>query len=308
MKKTALIMVVMLLLISGCTAKKQSTDTSSVASKATEKTTIHLSAMTNDTGVILADLMKKNISCDAKNRYVINLHTGKKQLEEKMNEEPQITLLSVEDALEISKSTNNTYKIFAVVQQNNIYAFSKNTVEKKNFAEMTVAAYESDIIKAALKEIGCENYTLLSSKDECENAAKNNKYDIIIAPMPIGGNIKANENFKVETALNTIAGKDLTTGCIISTTEMYITMKDAVKNLKTDIQSSIKENGKASQATLDMLINYGICDKAVAADAAKLSGGLYVDGADAKTAIENYISLCELQDDYKNTDDYVING
>lgn len=307
MKKKAILLAVVLFLFSGC-AKNGTTSTESTV-KGTVKAlpTAKIGAMKNESAVIFGSLIEKNEARKANIAYTVNFHDNIEKAENALISESEITVMPIAEALHISKESAGAYKILAVTQQNNIFAFSADTLTADDFSDKKLLVYESAELESAIKKLTDVNYDKFQTPAELKNMMNENNYDIIISPQPVGAEITSYKKHATATAINTLIDVNLSTSCVVTSVEKFITEGELFELFEKDLTASVNEAVSGCDASQQILKNYDICnDEANCENAVKNCGGVYLNGEDAVNAVDEYIKLCELANNYKNATDYVI--
>ena len=279
--------------------------------KTAEKTTMKIAAISGPTGMCMVSLMEETALGNAKHDYKFTVVTDPTQIVGKItSKEFDIAAVPTNMASAIYQKTSGGISVLALNTSGNLFIIEKNnTVSKiadlkgKTVYATGQGANPEFILNYVLKKNGLTVGTDVKVQYVADAKAlvgvfKQNSDAILLAPQPaaasILGAIKGSKTvIDMTKEFENAAGKKMYMGCIVVRNEFLEQNELAVKEFLKEYEASVNVILNDVEKGAALCEKYEIIPQAaVAKRAIPTSGVCFVAGAEMKTALQEYLSIC----------------
>ena len=271
-----------------------------------ETTTVRIYTLNGTTGFGFAKLMN---DYTGKTDYEISVQTDPDVVTKALIAgEIDIAALPTNAAANLYKRTNGEIQILAINTLGCFHLLSKNgaITDLSQLAGRTIYTPAQNpyfVTKYLFEQKGIQ-VTVDSSKyaqpETLKNAVASGMVDYAVLPEPmvtIAKSAAKNQgvtinSFDLASVWSSVSSEKLTIGCIVARKEFIQSNPDAVTKFLTEYKASIEFMNANVEEAAQMIVDQGIfANAAVAKNAIPRCNVVYLDGAEMKTAMHNYISI-----------------
>ena len=307
-KLAVFLMVFMLLMCTAACGSKDKKDNKEEKTEVKSDVNVRVGSLKGPTSIGLVDLMKKSDEGTASGKYTFTIAA----------QADEITGALVKGDLDIALIPANAASILYNKTEGKVTVIDINTLgvlycvtgdgsitkvedlDGKTIISMGQGTTPEYVLQYLLETAGVKNYeiTFVSEATEAAALLAENPNDIAILPQPfVTAATKKNDKLGVAFSLtdewNRLSGNNsFVTGVTVVRTDFLKEHEDAVKLFMDEHKASTKMTSEDLDGTAEKVAELGIVEKAEIAKLAIPNCNVtYIDGADMKAAVSDYLSV-----------------